>query len=98
MFKTVCGLALGAFVLKRTAPRTYNQLVQAADDIVTATSDITTALRGQCAAYTAEAAADASQRLQAVNPNAIAELRAMLDGTPSQQPQPAQHRRVVRRP
>ena len=97
MFKTVCGLALGAFVLKRTAPKTYNQLVQAADDIVTATSDITTALRGQCAAYTAEAAQDAAQRLQAVDPAAVSKLRALLDGTPSQ---PAQQpvRRAVRRP
>ena len=96
MFKTVCGIALGAFILKRTAPRTYSQIIQAADDIVTATSDVTTALRGQCAAYTAEAAADAASRLQQVNPNAVADLRAMLDGTaPSQQP--AAPRRIAPR-
>lgn len=97
MFKTVCGLALGAFVLKRCAPRTYNQLVQAADDVVTATSDITTALRGQCAAYTAEAAKDAAQRLQQVDPQAIENLRALLDRG-QQQSQPAQqHRPAPRR-
>lgn len=95
MFKTVCSLALGAFVLKRCAPRTYNQLVQAADDVVTATSDITTALRGQCAAYTAEAAKDAAQRLQQVDPQAIENLRALLDG--QQQSQPVQHRPAPRR-
>ena len=96
MLKTIAALAIGGFVLKRTAPRTYNQLVQAADDIVTATSDITTTVRGQVAAYTAEAAADAASRLQAVDPNAVANLRAMLDGTPSQQPA-AQHRPAPRR-
>ena len=99
MFKTVLGIAAGAFILKRCAPRTYNQLVQAADDIVTATSDVTTALRGQAAAYTAEAAKDAAERLQQVDPQAIENLRALLDGT--QQPQPAQRpapRRAVRRP
>lgn len=98
MFKTICGLALGAFVLKRCAPRTYNQLVQAADDVVTATSDITTALRGQCAAYTAEAAKDAAERLQQVDPAAIANLRAMLDGDAQQPAQPAPRRTVRRHP
>lgn len=96
MLKTIAAIALGGFVLKRTAPDTYHKVVQAADDLVNVTSDIMTAARGQCAAYTAEAAADAASRLQAVDPAAVAKLRAMLDGTaPSQQP--AAPRRVAPR-
>lgn len=100
MFKTVCGLALGAFVLKRTAPKTYNQLVQAADDLCSTASNVTTALRGQAEAYCAEAAKDASERLSKVDPDAVQKLRAMLDGSqPSQQAQQsAPHRAVRRRP
>ena len=95
MLKTIAALAIGGFVLKRTSPKTYAQVVTALDDAVTIVSDVTTAARGQCAAYTAEAAKDAAERLQQVNPNAVAELRAMLDGTaPSQQP--AAPRRVAR--
>lgn len=78
MLKTIAAIAVGGFILKRTSPRTYGQVVQAMDDIVTATSDITTAVRGQCAAYTAEAAADAAQRLQKVDPDAVAKLRQLL--------------------
>ena len=96
MFKTVLGIVAAGFILKRTSPKTYNQIIQAADDIVTATSDVTTALRGQAAAYTAEAAKDAATRLQQVDPNAIAELRALLDGQQPQQPA-QQHRPAPRR-
>ena len=98
MFKTVLGIAAGAFILKRCAPDVYEKAVQAASDVVDMTSDICTAARGQVASYTAEAAADATTRLKAVNPNAVAELRALLDGT--QQPQPARPapHRAVRRP
>jgi len=96
MLKTIAAIALGGFVLKRTAPDTYRKVVQAADDLVNVTSDIMTAARGQVSAYTAEAAADATQRLHQVNPAAIEELRALLDGQQSAQPQPARpvpHRR-----
>ena len=94
MLKTIAALAIGGFVLKRTSPKTYSQVVTALDDAVTIVSDVTTAARGQCAAYTAEAAADAASRLQAVDPAAVAKLRAMLDGTPSQQSaRPVPHRR-----
>ena len=99
MLKTIAGLAIGAFVLRRTSPDTYNKVVTVLNDAVTIASDVCTATRGQVSAYTAEAAADAQKRLQAVDPNAVRNLRALLDGTaPSQ---PAQHpapRRAVRRP
>ena len=98
MFKTIIGLAVAGFVAKRACPRAYEQAVQAATDIIDSAADLTTAVRGQVKAYTSEAAADATQRLQAVNPAAIEELRALLDGT--QQPQPARPapHRAVRRP
>lgn len=80
MFKAILGLAIGGFVLKRTSPKTYAQVVTALDDAVTIVSDVTTAVRGQAAAYTAEAAKDAAERLQQVDPSAVAELRALLDG------------------
>ena len=98
MFKTIIGLAVAGFVAKRACPRAYEQAVQAATDIIDSAADLTTAVRGQVKAYTSEAAADATQRLQAVNPAAIEELRALLDGT--QQPQPVRPapRRAVRRP
>ena len=96
MFKTIIGLAVAGFVAKRACPRAYEQAVQAATDIIDSAADLTTAVRGQVKAYTSEAAADATQRLQAVNPAAIEELRALLDGT--QQPQqPVQQRRPAPR-
>lgn len=98
MLKTIAAIALGGFVLKRAAPDTYRKVVQAADDLVNVTSDIMTAARGQVSAYTAEAAADAASRLQAVNPAAIEELRALLDGQQPQQPVRPAPRRAVRRP
>ena len=93
MIRTIVGLAVAGFVMKRACPRAYEQAVQAATDIIDSAADITTALRGQVKAYTSEAAQDASQRLQAVNPQAIAELRALLD----EQPQPAQQPTAPRR-
>lgn len=100
MIRTIVGLAVAGFVMKRACPRAYEQAVQAATDIIDSAADITTALRGQVKAYTSEAAQDASQRLQAVDPAAIANLRAMLDGDAQQPAQSQQHtaRRVVRRP
>ena len=95
MFKTIAGLALGAFVLRRTSPDTYNKVVTALDDAVTITSDVCTAVRGQVSAYTAEACADAAARLQKADPKAIETLRAMLDG--QTQPQPAAQHRAARR-
>ena len=90
MFKTIIGIAVAGFVLKRTSPKTYSQVVTALDDAVTIVSDVTTAARGQVSAYTAEACKDAAERLKAVDPNAVASLRTMLDGG-TQQVQPAQH-------
>ena len=78
MFKTIAGLALGAFVMKRACPDTYNKAVQAMSDIIDTASDVTTAVRGQCKAYAAEAAQDAATRLQQVNPKAIEDLRKLL--------------------
>lgn len=96
MIRTIVGLAVAGFVMKRACPRAYEQAVQAATDIIDSAADITTALRGQVKAYTSEAAADATQRLQAVNPAAIEELRALLDGQQPQQPA-QQHRPTPRR-
>ena len=100
MLKTILGIAAGAFILRRTSPDTYNKVVTVLNDAVTIASDVCTATRGQVSAYTAEAAQDAKARLSAVDPNAVAELRALLDGGAQQsaQPQPAQHRPVRRRP
>jgi hypothetical protein len=98
MFKTIIGLAVAGFVAKRACPRAYEQAVQAATDIIDSAADLTTAVRGQVKAYTSEAAADATQRLQAVNPAAIEELRALLDGQQPQQPVRPASRRAVRRP
>ena len=78
MFKTVITLVTVGFVYKRTCPETYAKTVQALSDVVDITSDVVTTARGQIAAYTAEAAADASQRLQAVDPKAVEELRKLL--------------------
>ena len=78
MIRTIVGLAVAGFVMKRACPDTYNKAVQAMSDIVDTASDITTAARGQAKAYCAEAAADATARLQQVNPQAIEELRKLL--------------------
>lgn len=98
MFKTVCGLALGAFIVKRVSPSTYEKALNVVNDVIDATSDITTAAAGQIKAYSCEAAADAQKRLEAVDPAAVAKLRALLNGAPQPQPaRPAPHR-AVRRP
>ena len=78
MIRTIVGLAVAGFVMKRACPRAYGQAVQAATDIIDSAADITTALRGQVKAYTSEAAQDASQRLKAVDPKAVEELRKLL--------------------
>ena len=98
MLKTIAAIAVSAFIVKRAAPETYDKAIRAVGDIVDTTSDIVTAARGQAKAYCAEACADASKRLQDVDPAAIEKLRAMLDGQ-QQAPQPAQHRAArIRRP
>lgn len=78
MIRTIVGLAVAGFIAKRACPDAYNKAVQAMSDIVDTASDITTAARGQAKAYCAEAAADATARLQQVNPQAIEELRKLL--------------------
>ena len=95
MFKTVCGLALGAFIIKRVSPSTYEKAVTVLNDAIDMASDITTAAAGQVKAYSCEAASDAQKRLEAVNPDAVRNLRALLNGEP--QSQPAAPRRPVRR-
>lgn len=96
MLRTIATLAVAGFVFKRACPRAYEQTVTALTDVVDSVSDVTTAVRGQVKAYTAEACADATQRLSAVDPTAIEKLRAMLDGTALSQ-QPAAPRRVAPR-
>lgn len=99
MFKTIITVAAAAFITKRVAPDTYAKAVQIVDDAITITSDVATSIRGQVSAYTAEAAADAQKRLQAVDPNAVQKLRQMLDGGAQQATAPAQHRAArIRRP
>ena len=96
MIRTIAGLALGAFIVKRVSPSTYEKAVTVLNDAIDIASDITTAAAGQVKAYSCEAAQDAKKRLEAVNPAAIEELRALLDGT--QQPQqPTAQRRVAPR-
>ena len=95
MLKTIAAIAVSAFIVKRTSPETYDKAIRAVSDVIDTTSDIVTAARGQAKSYCAEACADAAKRLQAVDPQAIETLRAMLDGTPSQQP--AAPRRVAPR-
>lgn len=97
MFKTIAGLAIGAFILKRTSPETYAKAVTAINDVIDSASDITTAVRGQVKSYTAEACKDAAQRLQAVDPQTIENLRALLDGQQQTQQPAQQHRPAPRR-
>ena len=79
MFRTIVTLGVCGFIFKRACPKAYEQTVTALSDVVDSVSDVTTAVRGQVKAYTAEACADATQRLSAVDPTAIEKLRAMLD-------------------
>lgn len=78
MIRTIVGLAVAGFVMKRACPDAYNKAVQAASDLIDTASDVTTAIRGQCKAYSCEAAQDAATRLQQVNPKAIEDLRKLL--------------------
>jgi len=78
MIRTIAGLCIAGFVFKRACPDTYRKSVQALSDVVDSASDITTAMRGQVKAYAAEAAKDATARLNKVNPKAIEELRKLL--------------------
>lgn len=91
MIRTIAGLALGAFIVKRVSPSTYEKAVTVLNDAIDMASDITTAAAGQVKAYSCEAAKDATERLQAVDPEAVRNLRALLDGTAPSQP-------AVRRP
>lgn len=95
MIRTIAGLALGAFIVKRVSPSTYEKAVTVLNDAIDMASDITTAAAGQVKAYSCEAASDAQKRLEAVDPDAVRNLRALLNGAP--QPQPAQQRRPVPR-
>ena len=90
MIRTIAGLALGAFIVKRVSPSTYEKAVTVLNDAIDMASDITTAAAGQVKAYSCEAASDAQKRLEAVNPDAVRNLRALLNGEP--QSQPVQHR------
>lgn len=78
MFKTIAAIAVSAFIVKRASPETYDKAIRAISDIVDTTSDVVTAARGQAKAYCAEACADATKRLQSVDPQAIEELRKLL--------------------
>lgn len=97
MIRTIAGLALGAFIVKRVSPSTYEKAVTVLNDAIDMASDITTAAAGQVKAYSCEAASDAQKRLEAVNPDAVRNLRALLDGTAPSQPA-QQHRPIRRRP
>ena len=98
MLKTLVAVAAGAFIVKRAAPDAYDKAIRVAGDIIDTTSDVMTAVRGQAKAYCAEAAADATKRLQDVDPAAIEKLRAMLDGSQPSQPAQQPQRRLHRRP
>lgn len=78
MIRTIAGLALGAFIVKRVSPSTYEKAVNVLNDAIDMASDITTAAAGQIKAYSCEAAADAKKRLEAVDPKAVEELRKLL--------------------
>ena len=97
MIRTIAGLALGAFIVKRVSPSTYEKAMTVLNDAIDMASDITTAAAGQVKAYSCEAASDAQKRLEAVNPDAVKNLRALLDGTAPSQPA-QQHRPIRRRP
>ena len=96
MIRTIAGLALGAFIVKRVSPSTYEKAVNVLNDAIDMASDITTAAAGQVKAYSCEAAADASARLQAVDPQAVQKLRALMNGSAPSQPA-QQHRPTPRR-
>ena len=78
MIRTMIGLGIGALVLKKVSPSTYAKTVNILSDSIDTVSDVTTAIRGEVKAFTSEIAEDAAQKLTAVQPDAIAKLRAML--------------------
>ena len=78
MIRTVIGLGLGALVLKKISPDTYEKCVNVMSDSINTVSDITTSIRGEAKALSCEVAKDASEKLAAVDPKAVESLRALL--------------------
>jgi len=78
MIRTVIGLGLGALILKKVSPSTYNKTVNILSDSIDTVSDVTTSLRGEAKAISCEIAKDASEKLAVVDPKAVESLRAML--------------------
>ena len=78
MIRTVIGLGLGALILKKVSPDTYEKCVNVMSDSINTVSDITTSLRGEAKAISCEIAKDASEKLAAVDPKAVESLRALL--------------------
>ena len=78
MIRTMIGLGIGALILKKVSPDTYNKTVNILSDSIDTVSDITTSIRGEAKAFTSEIAEDAAQKLTAVQPDAIQKLRTML--------------------
>ena len=78
MIRTVIGLGLGALILKKVSPSTYNKTVNILSDSIDTISDATTAIRGEAKAISCEVAKDASEKLTQVDPKAVESLRALL--------------------
>ena len=78
MIRTVIGLGLGALILKKVSPSTYNKTVNILSDSIDTISDATTAIRGEAKAISCEMAKDASEKLTQVDPKAVESLRALL--------------------
>lgn len=78
MIRTMIGLGIGALVLKKVSPSTYEKTVNILSDSIDTVSDVTTSIRGQAKAITCEIAKDASEKLALVDPKAVESLRAML--------------------
>ena len=78
MIRTVIGLGLGALILKKVSPDTYNKTVNILSDSIDTVSDITTAVRGETKAISCEIAKDANEKLAVVDPKAVESLRALL--------------------
>ena len=78
MIRTVIGIGLGALILKKVAPSTYEKTVNILSDSIDTVSDVTTAIRGEAKAISCEIAKDANEKLAAVDPKAVESLRALL--------------------
>ena len=78
MIRTVIGLGLGALILKKVSPSTYEKTVNILSDSIDTVSDVTTAIRGEAKAISCEMAKDASEKLTQVDPKAVESLRALL--------------------